>query len=99
VISPAERDRLLALGPDLAAVWNAQRPRRATGRSCYAPSSKRSRSGSIATRRPPISRCAGRVARSTISSSLWRARGPLPSAPTRTRSRCYAGSRPITPMV
>jgi hypothetical protein len=24
VISPAERDRLLALGPDLAAVWNAQ---------------------------------------------------------------------------
>jgi hypothetical protein len=24
LISPAERDRLLALGPDLAAVWNAQ---------------------------------------------------------------------------
>src|SRR5262249_36948049 len=68
-----------------------QRPRRATGRSCYAPSSKRSRSGSIATRRPPISRCAGRAARSTRSTSLCRARGRLPCAPTRTRSRCCAG--------
>jgi hypothetical protein len=99
VISQTERDRLLALGPDLAAVWNAPTPRRATGRSCYAPSSKTSRSRSIATRRLPISRCAGGAARSTRSISLCRARGRPPSAPTRTQSHCCAGSRPITPMV
>src|SRR5215813_4822907 len=91
-----EKERPRAISPPSG---THQRPRRATGRSCYAPSSKRSRSRSIATRRPPISRCAGRAAHSTRSSSLCRARGRPPSAPTRTRSRCYAGSRPITPMV
>jgi len=67
------------------------RPRRATGRSCYAPSLRTSRSRSIATTRPPISRCAGRAVHSTRSTSLCRARGRPPSAPTRTRSRCCAG--------
>jgi DNA invertase Pin-like site-specific DNA recombinase len=43
--------------------------------------------------------CAGRAARSTRSTSLCRARGRPPSAPTRTRSRCCVGSRPITPIV
>ena len=99
VIWQPERDRLLARGPDLAAVWNAPtttpRDRKELLRTLIEDVTikvDRDRAAAHLTLR-------WKGGASTRSTSLCRARGRLPSAPTRTRSRCCAGSRPITPMV
>jgi hypothetical protein len=101
VISQAERGRLLKLGRDLAAVWQAAtttpRDRKELLRTLLEEviiSSSRS----SATRPRPISRCAGRAARSARSISPCRVRGRPPSALMRTPSHWCAGSRSIEKM-
>jgi hypothetical protein len=99
VISLRERDRLLALGPKLAAVWQAAtttpRDRKELLRTLIEEVIV-----SVERKRPRrTSHCGGRAARSTRSIWLCRARGQRPSAPMRTRSRWCAGSRFITPTV
>ena len=99
VIPQSERDRLLAIGPDLAAVWNAPtttpRDRKELLRTLIEDVTikvdRDKAAAHLALR--------WKAARSTRSTSLCRARGLPPSAPTRTRSRCCAASPPITPMV
>ncbi len=94
----SERNRLLALGPDLAAVWHAAtttpRDRKELLRTLARRSHRqgRARQGGRAT-----SRCAGKAARSTGSTWRCRARGRPPYAPTRTRSRSFADWPSITP--
>jgi len=94
MISQQERDRLLALGPiSLPSGRGRQRPRARQKGAAAHPNPKRSSLGSSATRPRRTSHCAGRAARSTKSIWLCRARGQRPSAPMRTRSRWWPGSR------
>ena len=98
VISPDERDRLLALGPDLATVWHTTtttpRDRKELLRTLIEEVIIKVERE---TRLRLVLRCAGKVARSTRLISHCRALGRRPSAPTRTRSRCSAGWRCTIP--
>ena len=86
-----ERNRLLALGPDLATVWHAATTTPRDRKELLRALLEEVTSPSSATRLQPASRCAGRAARSTRSISRCRARGRPRYAPMRTRSRSSAG--------
>ena len=102
MISQQERDRLLALGPDLVDVWQAAtttpRDRKELLRTPIEEVIVKVERDKAAQQRR-TSLCAGRAARSTRSIWPCRARGQRPSAPMRTRPHWYAGSRFITPTV